>query len=167
MYPGSDVLIKTIHVYNSTSWNGVKSLSGGNGAHCTHTHYACCNVCEFCVWLIERIALSCIVLLCVCVFEYVWLRRGEGFAGGFLRCSAKKTEYPGVGWNKWEWERWGSGGGVQRGGKAEGGFDLDGGYHNRLKTVFSSVSAPCVSRRGSGGASREGPGQMTSLPYGI
>lgn len=54
--------------------------------------------------------------------------------------------------------QWGGGG---------GGFDLDGGYHNRLKTVFSSVSAPCVSRRGSGGAYREGPGQMTSLPYGI
>lgn len=47
------------------------------------------------------------------------------------------------------------------------GFDLDGGYHNRLKVVFSSVSAPCVSRLGSGGAFREGPGQMTSLPYGI
>lgn len=57
-----------------------------------------------------------------------------------------------------------SGGG---GGGSGGGFDLDGGYHNRLKTVFSSVSAPCVSRRGSGGAYREGPGQMTSLPYGI
>lgn len=47
------------------------------------------------------------------------------------------------------------------------GFDLDGGYHNRLKVVFSSVSAPYVSRLGSGGAFREGPGQMTSLPYGI
>ncbi len=47
------------------------------------------------------------------------------------------------------------------------GFDLDGGYHNRLKAVFSSVSAPRVSGRSSGGASREGPSQMTSLPYGI
>lgn len=47
------------------------------------------------------------------------------------------------------------------------GLDLDGGYHNRLKTVFFSCSAPRVSRRGSGGASREGPGQMTSLPYGV
>lgn len=47
------------------------------------------------------------------------------------------------------------------------GFDLDGGYHNRLRIVFFLVSAPCVSRRSSGGARREGPGQMTSLPYGI
>lgn len=47
-----------------------------------------------------------------------------------------------------------------RGGRGEQrGLDLDGGYHNRLKTVFSLVSAPCVSRRDSGGASREGPGQ--------
>lgn len=46
---------------------------------------------------------------------------------------------------------------MQQGRKGERrGFDLDGGYHNRLKIVFSSVSAPCVSRRGSGGASREG-----------
>lgn len=34
MYPGSDVLIKTIHVYNSTSWNGVKSLSRETGCVC-------------------------------------------------------------------------------------------------------------------------------------
>lgn len=47
------------------------------------------------------------------------------------------------------------------------GFDLDGGYHNRLRIVFFLVSAPCVSRWSSGGAHREGPGQMTSLPYGI
>lgn len=45
------------------------------------------------------------------------------------------------------------------------GLDLDGGYHNRLKIAFAL--APCVSRWGLGGASREGPGQMTSLPYGI
>lgn len=57
---------------------------------------------------------------------------------------------------------------MQQGRKGEWrGFDLGGGYHNRLKIVFSSVSAPYVSRRSSGGASREGPGQMTSLPYGI
>lgn len=47
------------------------------------------------------------------------------------------------------------------------GLDLDGGYHNRLKIVFALVSAPRVSRWGSGVASRAGPGQMTSLPYGI
>lgn len=57
---------------------------------------------------------------------------------------------------------------MQQGRKGEWrGYNLDGGYHNRLKIVFSSVSAPCVSRWGLGGASREGPGQMTSLPYGI
>ena len=38
----------------------------------------------------------------------------------------------------------------RRGGRR--GLDLDGSYHNRLKTVFSSVSAPCVSCWGSGGA---------------
>lgn len=57
---------------------------------------------------------------------------------------------------------------MQQGRKGERrGLDLDGGYHNRLEIVFSSVSAPYVSCQGLGGASREGPGQMTSLPYGI
>ncbi len=38
---------------------------------------------------------------------------------------------------------------MQQGRKGERrGFDLDGGYHNRLKIVFSSVSAPCVSLAG-------------------
>lgn len=61
---------------------------------------------------------------------------------------------------------WRSAAGEER--RAEGrGLDLDGGYHNRLKIVFSSASAPCVSRWGSGVAFIEGPGQMTSLPYGI
>lgn len=67
----------------------------------------------------------------------------------------------------------GRGEGVSELGRTEEwkGFDLDGGYHNRLFYYFTPlprlVFAPRVSHRGSGGASREGPDQMTSLPYGI
>lgn len=35
------------------------------------------------------------------------------------------------------------------------GVDLDGGYHNRLKVVFSALPAPSDSRQGPGGAFRE------------
>lgn len=36
-----------------------------------------------------------------------------------------------------------------------GWVDLDGGYHNRLKVVFSALPAPSDSRQGPGGAFRE------------
>lgn len=80
------------------------------------------------------------ILLCVNMCDWGW-RWGGGFAGGSLERSAKKAEYPGVGWNKWE--KWGSVEGVQQGRTEEWkGFDLDGGYHNRLFYYFTPTPPP-------------------------
>lgn len=58
-----------------------------------------------CVRLMERVACSCVCMFCI-VCEYVYMiKEGGGTAGGLLRCSAKKAEYPGVRWKKCEWER--------------------------------------------------------------
>ena len=117
---------KYIHVYNSTFWNGVESISGGNAHAHTHTH-VWERKCIFVFWLIRET--SCVW---ICVIE----GGGGGVAGGSLERSAKKAEYSGVGKVEAVQQEW-------------KGFDLDGGYHNRLFYYSPPpprlVSAPCFS----------------------